>query len=149
MKKSTDNFKPELASNVTRKNYHDKAKLFANAMQVSTGSHEFGRTLNIRQHTTQWGAWRNYLKGKGVSVCFMDQRAKEDRMSRGGDEVGYQVPASMPSDFDSQRDYIYDSRSGDAFVAQLRAHEGREEEVPVERRKEQVRRIMSQAGATP
>lgn len=149
MKKSTDNFKPELASNVTRKNYHEKAKLFANAMQVSTGSYEFGRTINIRQHTTQWGAWRNYLQGKGVSVRFMDQRAKEDRMTVKGEEVGYQVPTSMPSDFDCQRDYVYDSRAGDAFVAQLRAYEGREEEISVDRRKEQVRRIMSQAGATP
>lgn len=147
MTKSTDNFKPELASNVTRQNYHEKAKLFANAMQVSTGSAEFGRTINIRQHPTQWGAWRNYLKGKGVSVCYMDQRAKQDRMSRKGDELGYQVPAPMPSDFDSQREYIYDSRAGETFVAELKAYEGREGEISAERRKEQVRRIMAQAQA--
>lgn len=90
-------------------------------------------TINPIDHPQQWGAWLSYYKAKGITMALFSQRGQQAAQLSNPEqraEKGYQVPASMPSDFDADRDWLDDKLAGDKFIAAQQAARSAAKETP-------------------
>lgn len=110
-------------SGVTSDNYQAKAGAFMKIQQQDTG--EYGKAVNPRDQPQAWGAWKGYFRavGKNAAVHRMGQIERsfltsiDAKHSNEHIQVGrYTVPASMPSDFDDDREWHSDKFAGDHFL---------------------------------
>ena len=108
---------PSLVSGVTKDNWpvlggafiHDKGCGHVLALAPLKNQHgEFNATV------AQWGAWRHYMKARGIPTAFMDSVAK----SLNGDGFPNKVwtaPAEWPHLFDSDATVQEDHEEGEVF----------------------------------
>jgi len=105
------------AEGVTRENF---GYLFRCFSKVHAKPGVFGKNLNPIDHSSQWGAWRAYLRGIKVPTHFMDQQgqrlASMNEVSR-NQVCGYLVPCDWPADFDEEWTAENDQYASDKFVA--------------------------------
>lgn len=81
---------------------------------------DVGITINPIDSPQQWGAWLNYFKTRKINHAFMVTRGNQCAgLSRkeAREATGFQVPASMPSDFDADWNFLRDTRAGESFMA--------------------------------
>lgn len=111
--------------NVTGHNYKEKAKAFMQATQGDRGL--FGELIDPFNEPQPWGAWKAYFgrigkRGGVTRMSEMERRfetfnVKPNTKDRRASEC-YLVPASMPSDFDEDREWFSDRQAGDVFIAE-------------------------------
>ena len=120
------------------------------AKMVSDGSEQFGLTINIREHRSQWGAWRAYFKKKKIPCKFMSERAREDFFTKGDEEKGYQVPAEWPHQFDADQSEHIDFQAADNFLNSFAQWERKQlgDDLTPDQRKGGVQRALSQSSMT-
>jgi hypothetical protein len=104
-----------LVSAVTKENYVDLAMAFI-------GINKHGAMIALRSGINQgekfeatprqWGAWRAYLKTRGISTAFMDSQGKAWKC--------WTVPAEWPHLFDMEATVADDYAAGDRFMAGYR-----------------------------
>jgi hypothetical protein len=104
------------ASDVKASNYSYLVRCYG---KVHGKPGRFGSNLNPIDHSSQWGAWRAYLKAKHLPYFHMDQVGQRlSNLSKPNREsvCGYLAPCDWPADFDADWDAANDRYAGDRFV---------------------------------
>lgn len=77
--------------------------------------------VRFPQAPRQWGAWRAYLKERGIKTTFMDARAKATAESKAVvNTVCWTVPTEWPHEFDSEATVQGDHAAGNLFMRNWR-----------------------------
>lgn len=105
------------ANDVNSKNYYRLFRAYAN--HHARHKEDVGKAINPIDDPQLWGAWGSYFKDKKMAVPYFKACGEEAmrRSKEAREDWGYQVPASLPSDFDFDRTPAADLAAGNHFMA--------------------------------
>ena len=106
-----------LADGVTAENYYHKCRAYAN--HHARHPADIGHSINPIDQPDLYGAWFIYLKTKKCSLNEIKRIGEEStrRSKEFRQGWGYQVPASLPSDFDAEWSAALDLEAGNRFMS--------------------------------
>lgn len=105
------------ASDVNAKSYYRLFRAYAN--HHARHKEDVGKAINPIDDPQLWGAWGSYFKDKQMTMPHFRACGEEAmrRSKEARNDWGYQVPASLPSDFDFERTPAADLAAGNNFMA--------------------------------
>lgn len=116
---------PMTPYSINRSNWAEAAKTYMArhggegfVIALKDGEH---KGVQFKASTVQWGAWRAYMKARGIGTTFMDQKAQLTFTDNTLVNAHcWTVPAEWPHEFDAEATVQGDYRAGEQFARGFR-----------------------------